>query len=49
MSPDFKDLVQDVVDRVPDFLIGNDIDIVEDAHRLRELRDLDRVFMEGVV
>ena len=49
MSSDFKDLVQDVVDRLSNFLIGDDIDIVENAHGLRELRDLDRIFVERFV
>ena len=49
MSPDFKDLVQDVVDRLSNFFIGDDIDIVENAHGLRELRDLDRIFVERFV
>ena len=49
MSPDFKDLVQEVVDSVSNFLIGDDIDIVEDAHRFGELSDLNRFFVERVV
>ena len=38
-----EDLVEDVIQRLSNLLIGDDVDVVEDAHRLLEILDLYRV------
>ena len=45
----FKDLVEDAIHRLSYLLVGYDIDVVEDAHRLLELLDLYRIRVQGVV
>ncbi|MFM7983027.1 MAG: hypothetical protein ACKPKO_27255, partial [Candidatus Fonsibacter sp.] len=43
------DMVEDVIHRLSYLFVGYDVDVVEDAHRLIELLDLNRVRVEHVV
>ena len=49
MSSYFKDLVENVIDSFTNFLIRDDVNIVEDAHRFLELGDLDRIFVKRII
>ena len=49
MSSYFKDLVENVINSFANFLIRDDVNIVEDAHRFLELGDLDRIFVKRII
>ena len=46
--PDSPSLAQDVVDGAPDLLVGDEIEVVEDADRVGELVDLGGVLVHAL-
>ena len=49
VSPDLQDLVKEVVDGLPNLLVRDHVDVVEDDHGLLELLDGDGVLVERLV